>query len=54
MADADPNLFEWKYGEYEGLRMAEILALRPDWSSLATAAWAVIHRETWLRVQVAS
>lgn len=54
MAEADIDLVEWKYGEYEGLRTAEILASRLDWSFLATAAWAVNHRETWLRVQVAS
>jgi probable phosphoglycerate mutase len=30
-ATVDPNLVEWNYGEYEGLRTAEILARRPDW-----------------------
>ena len=54
MAEADPDLVEWNYAEYEGLRSAEILASCPDWNSLATAAWAVNHRETWPRVQIES
>ena len=31
VAETDPNLMEWDYGRYEGLRSAEILAQRPDW-----------------------
>ena len=31
VAETDPNLVEWKYGDYEGLRTAEIRARRPDW-----------------------
>jgi probable phosphoglycerate mutase len=31
MAETDRSLVEWNYGEYEGLRSAEILARRPDW-----------------------
>jgi probable phosphoglycerate mutase len=31
MAETDPDLVEWNYGEYEGLRSAEILEKRPDW-----------------------
>jgi broad specificity phosphatase PhoE len=31
VAEIDPDLVEWDYGEYEGLRTAEILAKRPDW-----------------------
>jgi broad specificity phosphatase PhoE len=31
VADGDPDLAEWDYGEYEGRRTAEILAERPDW-----------------------
>ena len=54
MAEADPDLVERNSGEYEGLRTAEILVSCPDWSSLATAAWAVNHRETRPRVQVES
>jgi len=27
----DPDLVEWNYGEYEGLRTKEIHAERPDW-----------------------
>ena len=30
-ARADSNLVEWNYGNYEGLRTAEIRAERPDW-----------------------
>jgi broad specificity phosphatase PhoE len=30
-AETDPDLVEWDYGQYEGLRSAEILATRPDW-----------------------
>jgi broad specificity phosphatase PhoE len=31
VAEVDPDLVEWDYGQYEGLRSAEILARRPDW-----------------------
>jgi probable phosphoglycerate mutase len=31
VAETDPDLVEWNYGEYEGLRLAEILRKRPDW-----------------------
>jgi broad specificity phosphatase PhoE len=31
VAETDPDLVEWDYGEYEGLRLAEILAKRPHW-----------------------
>lgn len=30
-ADINRDLLEWNYGEYEGLRTAEIHAKRPDW-----------------------
>src|ERR1700675_666866 len=31
VAETDPDLVEWDYGEYEGRRTIEILAERPDW-----------------------
>jgi len=31
VAETDPELVEWNYGQYEGFRSAEILAERPDW-----------------------
>jgi len=31
VADIDPYLVEWDYGQYEGLHMEEILSKRPDW-----------------------
>jgi broad specificity phosphatase PhoE len=31
VAETDPDLVEWNYGEYEGLRSDEILIKRPDW-----------------------
>ena len=31
VAEIDPDLAEWDYGDYEGRRTAEILTGRPDW-----------------------
>jgi len=31
-AVVEPDLAEWEYGDYEGLRSTEIQALRPGWS----------------------
>ena len=31
VAEVDPNLVEWNYGDYEGRRTIEIRANRPDW-----------------------
>jgi broad specificity phosphatase PhoE len=31
VAETDPDLVEWNYGQYEGRRSAEILAERPNW-----------------------
>jgi probable phosphoglycerate mutase len=32
VAEVDPDLVEWDYGQYEGRRTAEILAERPGWA----------------------
>jgi len=32
VAERDPDLVEWNYGDYEGLRSSEIHARRPDWN----------------------
>jgi probable phosphoglycerate mutase len=31
VAEIDPDLVEWNYGQYEGRRTVDILAQRPDW-----------------------
>jgi broad specificity phosphatase PhoE len=31
MAEVDPDLVEWNYGDYEGIRTADIREKRPDW-----------------------
>jgi len=31
VAERDPDLVEWNYGDYEGLRTAGIVAARPGW-----------------------
>jgi broad specificity phosphatase PhoE len=31
-AETDPGLSEWDYGDYEGMRSAEILEARPGWN----------------------
>jgi probable phosphoglycerate mutase len=57
VAEIDPNLVEWNYGDYEGLRTAQIHAARPDWQlfrdgcpggettvQIAARADQVVHR----------
>src|SRR5271155_2636267 len=34
-AVVDPDLAEWDYGDYEGMRTVEILKARPGWSLLS-------------------
>jgi probable phosphoglycerate mutase len=31
VAELDPDLLEWNYGEYEGLTSTQVHAIRPDW-----------------------
>jgi probable phosphoglycerate mutase len=31
VAEVDPDVVEWNYGDYEGVRTADIHANRPDW-----------------------
>src|ERR1700734_2836535 len=31
IAETDPDLVEWDYGEYEGRTTEEIRSIRPDW-----------------------
>jgi broad specificity phosphatase PhoE len=31
VTEVDPDLVEWNYGDYEGIRTVEIHAKRPDW-----------------------
>ncbi|MGE5209197.1 MAG: histidine phosphatase family protein, partial [Alphaproteobacteria bacterium] len=32
VAEVDPDLVEWNYGDYEGIRTKEIRKKRPDWA----------------------
>ena len=32
VAEVEPDLAEWNYGDYEGLRSQEIREARPDWN----------------------
>ena len=32
LAQVEPDLVEWNYGDYEGIRTAEIRKKRPDWA----------------------
>ena len=38
VAEIDPNLVEWNYGDYEGRRTAEIRTARPDWELFCDGA----------------
>lgn len=35
VAEVEPDLAEWDYGDYEGQRSVDILRGRPDWKSLS-------------------
>jgi broad specificity phosphatase PhoE len=43
VAEIDPNLLEWDYGEYEGRRSVEIHAERPDWQLFETVPRVANH-----------
>src|SRR5690242_9079129 len=43
VAEIEPNLREWDYGDYEGLTTAKIREQRPDWSLWTSG---VPHGET--------
>jgi broad specificity phosphatase PhoE len=59
VAEIDSNLVEWNYGDYEGLRSAEIRAKRPDWELFRDGApggetpaqVAVRADKVWTRVR---
>jgi probable phosphoglycerate mutase len=53
VAEKDPDLVEWDYGQYEGLRSAEILAQRPDWQLFRDGAPGGESPARWAHEQTA-
>jgi probable phosphoglycerate mutase len=53
VAETDPDLVEWNYGEYEGLRMDEILRTRPDWQLFRDGLPAANRRRRSVSGQIA-
>ncbi len=47
MAEIEPDLAEWDYGDYEGRRTAEILTERPDWRLFRDGAPGENRRIRW-------
>ena len=53
VAEVDPDLVEWNYGEYEGLRGSEIRATRPDWEIFRDGCPGGETHTRWLHARTA-
>jgi broad specificity phosphatase PhoE len=53
-AEIDAKLLEWDYGQYEGLRSAEIHAKTPDWQLFRDGCPAGNLHRTWLQEPIRS
>ena len=49
VAEVDPDLVEWNYGQYEGRRSVEIHAECPDWQLFRDGYPEVNHQHKWAR-----